>query len=198
MNSDSTNAGLPASFALAPGSPPIVIEGIALHLLVLESGQVVEDYAGCSPFFPDAWNARLRNAGSRVTFDASAFPPPAFDLSGWPADVDAVPLAGGTDGVRMLSPADLIGGLDALDPLREPTLIAMPDACASGAVPLRQPPPPPIPPVCTDPQFLVACAGSMGSLRPWHRPGSAVQGRIRRLQGLESGRRDRMARQEGA
>lgn len=150
------NVGLPASFALTPGSPPITVEALALHLLVLESGQVVEDYDGCSPFFPDAWNARLRNAGSRVTFDATSFPPPAFDLSGWPADVDAEPLAGGTDGVRMLSPTDLIGGLDALDPVREPTLIAMPDACASGAVPLRPIAPPPIPPVCTDPQFLVA------------------------------------------
>lgn len=148
------SAPLPAGFALGPGAQPIVVEALGLHLLVLEDGTVVEDYRGFSPLFPAVWNARLAQAGSRVRVDPSSLPAPSLDPDAWPADVAGERLAGATDGARMLLPHDLLAALATVGPLREPTLIAIPDACAGGDAPAHATPAPPSPPECTDPQWL--------------------------------------------
>ncbi|MFN2459502.1 MAG: hypothetical protein ABR591_02220, partial [Candidatus Velthaea sp.] len=146
------NLALPAAFAYDPAQP-MTVDALAIHLLVLENEQVVEDYPQCSPLFPRAWSALLVNANSRVALDPATVPAATLDPQMWPADVNAQLLAGATDGVRMLRPRDLTAALAALAPVREPTMIAIPDACAGGDVaPTPQHAVPP-PPQCTDLQY---------------------------------------------
>lgn len=147
------NQPLPATFVYSPTSP-ITIDALTIRLLVLENEQVVEDYPQCSPLFPKDWSAQLVKAGSRIALDISSVPSPTLAPDAWPADVDAQLLAGATDGVRMLRTGDLTAALATLAPVREPTLIAIPDACAGGDV-APQPAsvlPPPVP--CIDPVYL--------------------------------------------
>ncbi|HXP93472.1 MAG TPA: phage tail sheath C-terminal domain-containing protein [Candidatus Binatia bacterium] len=135
-------------------SAPLCVECLAIHAVVLEGDQVVEDYDGLSPLWPQLWADRWSSANSRLSLDPASLPNPSLDPDAWPADTPGILLAGGTDGTRAAAPADLVAALNALAPFREPTLIAVPDACASGAAP--QPPPPVVtPPVeCTDPVWL--------------------------------------------
>jgi uncharacterized protein len=149
------NLPLPASFVYS-ASTPMTVDALAIHLLVLENGQVVEDYPNCSPLLPQLWSAQLSLANSRVVLDVSSLPALTLDPQAWPADVDAQLLAGATDGVRMLQPSDLTAALATLDPVREPTMVAIPDACAGGDAGPSQPAPPVVPPPqCTDPQYLI-------------------------------------------
>jgi hypothetical protein len=156
------NTALPSTFVVGPGRPPISVEAMTFHLLVLENGRVVEDYPDWTPLFPQRLSAQLTAASSRVVIvlDDVSLPAISLDPDTWPADVDAQPLAGATDGVRMLLPADLLAGLAALAPVAEPTLVAIPDACAPGDAP--EPPPviptPPSDETCTDPKWL--CGGA--------------------------------------
>ncbi|MBV9271047.1 MAG: phage tail sheath subtilisin-like domain-containing protein, partial [Candidatus Eremiobacteraeota bacterium] len=156
--SPSLNVPLPATFAYSTVLP-MTIDLLAIHVLVLENDQIVEDYPRCSPLFPDTWSAQFINANSRLSLDASSLPPASLDPQLWPADVDAQLLAGATDGVRMLRAPDVLAALASVAPLREPTLVAIPDACAGGDV---APPPEYVPtpqPQCTDTEFLVTPYG---------------------------------------
>jgi hypothetical protein len=148
------NLPLPTSFVYSP-SAPMTVDALVIHLIVLENGQVVEDYPACSPLLPQAWSAQLSAANSRIALDVTSLPALTLDPQVWPADVDARYLLGATDGVRMLQPADLTTALKALAPVREPTMVAIPDACAGGDV--AAPPPAVVvpPPECTDPQYLL-------------------------------------------
>jgi phage tail sheath protein FI len=148
------NVPLPASFTYDP-STPMTVDALAIHLLVLESGAIVEDYPNCSPLLPHAWSAQLVAANSRIALDPASLPAPSLDPDVWPADVDAHLLLGATDGVRMLAPADLTSAMATLAPVREPTMVAIPDACAGGDVAPARPPVVTPPPECTDPQYLV-------------------------------------------
>jgi phage tail sheath protein FI len=148
------NLPLPASFVYS-ASTPMTVDALTIHLLVLENAEIVEDYPNCSPLFPEAWSARLSAANSRVTLDPGSMPPATLDPEMWPADVDAQLLAGATDGVRMLQTGDLTAALATLAPAREPTVVAIPDACAGGDVAVAAPHAPPPPPACTDPQYLI-------------------------------------------
>jgi hypothetical protein len=145
---------LSGAFSYAASAPPITIEALALDVVVLELGVVVETYPQCSPLDVDGWNAQLANNFSRIAIVPGSGPAPSLDPTAWPADVDAQELWGGTDGTRMLAPADVLGALATLAQIREPTLIAIPDACAPPAagIPVLQPAPPP--PPCTDPEWF--------------------------------------------
>jgi uncharacterized protein len=145
---------LSSSFSYVSTAAPITIEALALDVVVLEAGAVVETYPQCSPLDVDGWNAQLANNFSRIAIVQNSTPAPSLDPTAWPADVDEQYLWGGTNGTRMLAPADLLSALATLAQVREPTLIAIPDACApaSAGVPAVQPSPPP--PSCTDPLWF--------------------------------------------
>ena len=147
------NQPLPATFVYSASSP-MTVDALAIHLIVLESDQIVEDYPNCSPLLPQAWIARLSAANSRVVLDPASLPAISLDPQTWPADVDAQLLACATDGVRMLATSDLTAALATLDPVREPTMVAIPDACAGGDVAAPPVTAEPQPPPCTDPQYL--------------------------------------------
>ena len=148
------NVPLPAAFVYSPASP-MTVEILIIHLLVLENDQIVEDYPECSPIFPLTWSAQLINANSRVALDVGSVPAASLDPEAWPADTEGRLLVGATDGVRMLSTDDLAAALAALAPVREPTLIAIPDACASGEAAPVPPQLVPPPPTCTDKKYLI-------------------------------------------
>jgi phage tail sheath protein FI len=161
--------GLPLDHPVPPAfdaSLPLSVEALALHLIVLEGDQVVEDYDGLSPLWPTLWADRLSLAGSRVQLDPTSVPPASLDVSAWPANTSATPLAGGTDGVRALAPSDLIGAINALAPVLEPTLIAVPDACAQGLAPSVPPSIPVTPPGCTDPVWICGSPGPPAATLP--------------------------------
>jgi len=166
---------LSSAFSYAPAAPPITVEALALDVAVLESGNVVETYPQCSPLDIDGWNAQLATNFSRIAIVPGSVPTPSLDPTAWPADVDAQLLWGGTDGTRMLAPADLLGALATLAQIREPTLVAIPDACAPAAasLPAIQPSAPPVP--CTDPQWLCPPAHAVTPAAP-PLPPSATEG----------------------
>jgi len=137
--------------------PPIVVDVRALRVLLLENGAVVEEYDPVSPVALEDFAAALVAAGSRIALDTTGAAPATLDPLTWLEDT-SVPRALGaaTDGTRMLATDDLLAGLAALAPLREPTLIAIPDACSRSEV-LAQPVPPPAPPPeCTDPGWFTS------------------------------------------
>ena len=140
---------VPAAF---DASSPLSVEALGLHQIVIENGYVVEDYDGLSPLWPQLWADRLSAATSRVVLDVSSALTPSLDPLAWPADTPGMLLAGGTDGTRALLPRDLIAALNTLGPVREPALVAVPDACASGDAPQVPSSRPPV--ECTDPRWL--------------------------------------------
>jgi hypothetical protein len=151
------NAPLSGGFNFAPGAPPVSVEALALDVVVLQDGVVVETYPQCSPLDVQGWNAQLAANYSRITVVASSVPtPPTLDPTAWPANVDAQYLWGGTDGTRMLGTSDVLGALATLAQISEPTLIAVPDACAPASAGTFTLPPVPPPPGCEDPQWLRA------------------------------------------
>jgi uncharacterized protein len=152
--SPALNVPLSSNFSFATTAPPVTVEAMALDMCVLENGTVVEDYPQCSPLDVDAWNSQLATNSSRVSIVSASVPVPSLDPTAWPQDVDAQYLWGGTDGTRMLGTSDLLNALATLSTYSEPTLIAIPDACApaAAAMPPVAPPSPPVP--CTDPIWL--------------------------------------------
>lgn len=162
VHSDDASRALDPSVNLRLATPPpalagapTVVDVVALRVLVLEGGTVVEDYDPVSPLGLEDLAAQLLAANSRITIDANDLAPATLDPTTWLADVDSRALGAGTDGARMLSPDDLLAALAALAPLREPTLIAIPDACARAEyVPPPAPAPPAPPRSCTDPSWL--------------------------------------------
>ena len=160
------NVPLSAAFAYAPSGPPITVEALALDVAVLERGVVVETYPQCSPLDPDGWNAQLANNASRITIVPGSVPAPTLDPTAWPADIDERILRGGTDGTRMLGTSDVLGALASLAQIREPTLIAIPDACAPASAPPAPLPVTPPPPPCDDPVWLCPPAAGAPSAPP--------------------------------
>jgi uncharacterized protein len=148
------NVPLSTAFSFTPAAPAVTVEALALDVVVLEGGAVVETYAQCSPLDVNGWNAQLGANNSRIAIVPGSLQAPTLDPTAWPQDVDAQYLWGGTDGTRMLGTGDLLGGLATLSGISEPTLIAIPDACAPAAVSIPTIPPPMPPPACTDPTWL--------------------------------------------
>lgn len=148
------NVPLSPAFSFAPGAPPVTVEALALDVVVLQSRTVVETYPQCSPLDVPGWNAQLAANGSRITIVPASVPAATLDPAAWPADVDEQYLWGGTDGSRMLGTSDMLGALATLAQVREPTLIAIPDACAPAAAPTVTLPPTPPAPSCEDPIWL--------------------------------------------
>jgi len=165
--SPSLNVPLSGAFSFAPGAPPVSIEALALDVVVLLNGAAVETYPSCSPLDVNGWNAQLSANASRITIVPSSVPTPSLDPTTWAADVDAQYLWGGTDGTRMLGTSDLLTALATLAPISEPTLIAIPDACAPASVGTMTPPPAPVPaPSCTDQRWLCPASGGTTSSVP--------------------------------
>lgn len=157
---------LPSAFVVGPGTAPLTLEAVALHLLVLEDGAVVEDHLDWSPVFPARLGARLAAAFSRVSIVVNdpALPAVSLDPDDWPAPVDGLTLRGATDGVRMLSPADVLRELATLGPVAEPMLVAVPDSCAGEAPEvLTVNPIPPVDVTCTDPVWFTDPTGASSS-----------------------------------
>lgn len=151
----SFNTPLSGAFSFALNAPAVTIEALALDVVVLEQGSIVETYPQCSPLDVNGWNAQLAQNFSRIAIVSESVPAPSLDPTAWAADVDAQYLWGGTDGTRMLAPRDVLNGLATLAQVREPTLIAIPDACAPATVgvPVAQAPVP-TPSSCTDQLWL--------------------------------------------
>ena len=123
------------------------VEALALDVVVLQDGVVVETYPQCSPLDVQGWNAQLAANYSRMTVVPSSVPAPTLDPTAWPANVDAQYLLGGPDGTRMLGTSDVLGALATLAQISEPTLVAIPDAYAPASagtftLPPVSPPPP--------------------------------------------------------
>jgi phage tail sheath protein FI len=146
------NVPLPSAPSVGGSAPPLVIDVAALHVLVLRNGAIIEDYDDVSPVDLADFAAQLAVAGSAIALAPAA--PPTLDSSSWLRDEDARPLNAGTDGTRMLATGDLLTGLAAVAPLREPTMIAIPDACATTELVVPPVPAPPATPGCTDPVWL--------------------------------------------